>query len=237
MKYQIISNSAKMFYKLANSLSYKEIKQLKPDKKYFAEIISAITSMLFGIEGIILLIERNIIPSLKDGIITKANLKDSIIFTTNEFLGILFYLNLVDIKYKLEVDSYKIWFLENNIDLKKAVVLLRKISNKLNSIVPNLGNLEKIVPRLFEEEEGIIEDWQVLKQETIFIIKVLDGLLYNMDIENNILLSLIPVIEQHIDKIINIYEPSDEEQARALLPIEDQDDPEAINAVLNGGYF
>ncbi len=68
------------------------------------------------------------------------------------------------------------------------------------------------------------------------LIKILDSLLYNLDVNVN-LLSLIPSIEDRIDKIIAMYSPLDEEQARAVLPIEDQDDPKAIKDVLEGRYF
>ncbi len=251
MNYNIVIHSAEVFYKLANELRYEDIKELIPNKNNCLESQNSINICLNIINDIVKYLP-NIIeildnyisdngPTFNDElknlfqIMFKFMLK--LLSATNYFLQALSSIKILD-DIGIDINIINFNGLDDYFQKPNIVFWAKTWVTKLKTAIPHLQKLSEIIPLLHEGEEGIVEDWQDIKLESLIVIKLFDNLLYNLNIDNaEFLLNLDSIIEHKIDKITSIYEPSDEEQARALLPIEDQDDPEAIKRVLEGGYF
>ncbi len=254
MKYNIITKSAILFYCLATELEENSIKDLIPSKSDCDNSKIYIKGMLKEIALASYFVKNDILYNLDNG---KYHFEKAVNmlcdkYTTGLSYVIKHFFRLLQsihlLKYSDNIENFiknliqicnnkKFDYIKNIITPENISSLSERWINSLNKIETHVKNIEEVIPKLAEGEFDIIDDWKIVQHEVIIILNILDNLISNLDINGDILITLISVINERIDKIISIYSPSDEEQAKALLPPEEQDDPKAIKRILDGDYF
>ncbi len=259
MRYQIISNFANVFYKLANEL---RIRIPIPTEQECVDIASNVNSIGNLIKAQTWDNYDNNISKVSD--LIKLNETENFQIsldhaceqlyvylkgdTTSELLEILQECELLKIlPESIRQDAISNWFNNTNENFIKQhftptdlLELTPQNIIKRHQIIPHLQILAANIANLAQEEFGIIENWEIIKQEFIKIIELYADIIEDLRLDSSKLLSLIPMITDHIDQIITMYEPSEEEEIeriKDLLDPEDQDNPEAIRDALEGRYF
>ncbi len=242
MKYQVITKSANLFYKLANEL---RARVPLPNEKNCADIVSAISDIINHINNIDHSLDvDNILYSIKKAeyylddepdyilkdkcVLLFSAVFDDVLYILNIVLEIFVLMKLLtasqisntmnklNIMHDMGLSSKElkinIEYFDKHFFATEIVSWSNNVLEKLKTIIPHLTELQSYIPGLSEKEQGVFDSWQHIKKQINIIFKIFGSLIIDIKQDNSELLgSISPFINNNIDKIIAMYEPSDEE--------------------------